>query len=49
MEFYYKSSKENIINMLLRMKYKNNKDILIDEFQVYYNTESQTFLKDYHL
>ena len=38
-----KSSKENIINMLLRMKYKNNKDILIDEFQAYYNTEKPNF------
>ena len=38
-----KSSKKNIIDMLLRMKYKNDKNILIDEFQAYYHTEKSNF------
>jgi hypothetical protein len=36
-------SKKNIIDMLIRMKYKNNMDILIDEFQAYYYTEKSNF------
>lgn len=36
-------SQNNIINMLLKMKYKNDIEILIDEFQAYYNTEKPNF------
>ena len=38
-----KLSKKNIINMLLKMKYKNEREILIDEFQAYYYTEKSNF------
>ena len=36
-------SKKNIIDMLLRMKYKNDEKILIDEFQAYYYSEKSNF------
>ena len=36
-------SKRNILDMLLRMKYKNDMTILIDEFQAYYYTEKPNF------
>ena len=38
-----KSSRKNIVDMLLKMKYKNDKKILIDEFQAYYYTEKSNF------
>ena len=40
---FEESSKKMIIEMLLRMKYANNMDILIDEFQAYYHTEKANF------
>lgn len=42
-ESIQESSKKMIIDMLLRMKYANNMDILIDEFQAYYYTEKANF------
>lgn len=36
-------SKKKVIDMLLRMKYANNMEILIDEFQAYYYTEKSNF------
>ena len=37
------TSQQNIIAMLLRMKYKNDMTTLIDEFQAYYYTEKPNF------
>ena len=37
------TSKQYILDMLLRMKYRNDIDILIDEFQAYYYTEKPNF------
>ena len=37
------TSKQYILDMLLRMKYRNDIDILIDEFQAYYYTENPNF------
>ena len=36
-------SKKNITDMLLRMKYRNDEEILIDEFQAYYYSEKSNF------
>ena len=35
--------KKNITDMLLRMKYRNDEEILIDEFQAYYYSEKSNF------
>lgn len=35
--------RENVIATLLRMKYPNNFEILLDEFQAYYYTEKPNF------
>jgi hypothetical protein len=37
------TSKKSIIDMLLRMNYKNDINILLDEFQAYYFTENSNF------
>lgn len=43
MVFIDKIIKKKVIDMLLRMKYKNDLEILIDEFQAYYFTEKSNF------
>ena len=39
----FKDLKMGIVDMLLKMKYKNDNKILIDEFQAYYYTEKSNF------
>jgi hypothetical protein len=40
---FSKSYKDKVISLLLKMKYPNDENILLDEFQAYYFTEKQNF------